>query len=33
MQRTSLNNISLEIPPVVGGGDPDPFHKDAVWSI
>jgi hypothetical protein len=33
MQRISLNNISLEIPSVVGGGDPDPFHKDAVWSI
>ena len=33
MNRISLNNISLEIRSVVGGGDPDPFHKDAVWSI
>lgn len=33
MQTLSLRNISIEIPSVVGGGDPDPFHQDAVWSI
>lgn len=33
MQSISLSNVSIEIPEVVSTQQPNPFHKEAAWSL